>query len=101
MPLSPAREVLIYRASKEQDHDDGCSDPHRAVEIGIPFEHVEEVETWVDGGFAAAEYFGCVDVEGLGVEGEGPEVVFSAGGGGGSGAGKEGRVGGSIFGGAA
>jgi hypothetical protein len=35
----------------------------------------------VDGGGAAAEDFGCVDVEGLRVEGEGPEVVFSGGGG--------------------
>jgi hypothetical protein len=45
----------------------------------------------VQGCAAAAQDFGGVDVEGLGVEGEGPEVVFAAVGAGGGGRGEEAR----------
>ena len=79
MLFAAVRQVLVDRAGQEQDHDDGRGDPDGAVEIGVSFEHVEEVLPRVDGGGAAAEDFVRVDVEGLRVEGEGPEVVFSAG----------------------
>lgn len=86
-----AREVLINRAREEQDHNDRRGDPYRPVEIGVSFEHVEEVLPRVDGRGAAAQDFGGVDVEGLRVEGERPEVVFAAAGGrGGRWAGEEG-----------
>jgi hypothetical protein len=71
---------LVDRSSKKQYNDDCCRDPHWAVKVGVSFQHVEEVGAWVDGGGAAAEDFGGVDVEGLRVEGEGPEVVFAGGG---------------------
>jgi hypothetical protein len=71
------REVLVDRPRQEEDNDDGCRDPHGPVEIGVAFEYVEEVGARVDGRGAAAEHFIGVDVEGLRVEGEGPEVVFA------------------------
>lgn len=88
------RKVLAYRARQEEDDDDGRGDPDGAVQVRVAVQHVEEVGARVQGGGAAAEDLCCVDVEGLGVEGEGPEVVFSVGGavvcGGGCGAWEEG-----------
>jgi len=102
MLLSPRREVLIDGPREEKDDDNGCSDPHGAVEVGIAFKHVEEVGAGVDGRCAAAEHFGRVDVEGLRIKGEAPEVVFAGGRGGGRcGAGEEGGSVGLDFGGAA
>lgn len=83
MRLALAREILIYGSGEEEDDDDGGRDPDGAVEVGIALEHVEEVGARVDGCGAPAENFIGVDVEGLRVEGERPEVVLAGGGGGG------------------
>ncbi len=84
------RQVLINRAREEQDDDDGRSDPYGAVEVGVAFEHVEEVLARVNGCCAAAQDFVCVDVEGLCVEGEGPQEVLASAARGGCWAGEEG-----------
>ena len=68
MLLALLRQILINRSSQEENDNNRCGDPDRAVEIWVPLEHVEEVGAWVQGGGAAAQDFGGVDVEGLGVE---------------------------------
>lgn len=78
-------EVLVYCAGEEQYDYDGGGDPHGAVQVRVALEHVEEVGARVQRRGAAAQDFGGVDVEGLRVEGERPEVVFAGGGGGGGG----------------
>ena len=71
-----ASEVLADGAGDEEDEDDGGSDPEGAVEIRVSIEGVKEGRAWVESGEAAVENGGCVDVEELCVEGEGPEVAF-------------------------
>jgi hypothetical protein len=61
-------QILVNRTGEEEDDDNRSSDPHRAVEIGVPFEHVEEVGARVYGALAAAQDFCRIDVEGLGIE---------------------------------
>jgi hypothetical protein len=103
--LAFLRPVLVNRAGEEENHNHRRRDPYGPVEIWVPFEHVEEVGARVERCCAAAQDFGGVDVKGLRVEVEGPEVVFAAcgRGAGGRGAGEEGRGGGVglDFGGAA
>lgn len=70
------REVLADGTGDEEDEDDGGGDPEGAVEVGITFEGIEEGRARVEGGEAAGEHGGGIDVEELRVEGEGPEVAF-------------------------
>jgi hypothetical protein len=88
-PHALLRKVLINRACQEQDDNDGRRDPHGAVEIRVPLEDVEEVCARINGRCTAAEDFVCVDIKGLRVEGERPEVVFARCGRGCRGAGEE------------
>lgn len=76
---SRTREVATDRPCQEQDDHHGSRDPERAVQVGVPVQHVEEVAAREDGGPASAQDLGGVDVEELRVEGEGPEVVFRGG----------------------
>ena len=69
-------EVLADGAGEEEDEDDGGGDPEGAVEVRVAFEGVEKGGARVEGGGAAGEHGAGVDVEKLGVEGEGPEVAF-------------------------
>ena len=69
-------EVLADGAGDEEDEDDRGGDPEGAVEIRVAFEGVEERGARVEGGGAAGEHGGGVDVEELGVERKGPEVAF-------------------------
>ena len=73
-------QVLRYRSGEEEDDDDGGGDPEGPVEVGVAVQDVEEGrgvwEEGEEGGAAAAQHGGGVDVEELGVEGEGPEVAF-------------------------
>ena len=85
MALVAAGKVLRDGGGEEEDEDDGGSDPDGAVEVRVAVEDVEEVGAGEEGGAGAAEDFGGVDVEELGVEGEGPEEAFGRGGGGGGG----------------
>jgi hypothetical protein len=75
--LAVVRQVLIDGAREEQDDDDGGGDPHGAVQVRVALEHVEEVGSRVDGRRAAAQDLGCVDVEGLRVEGQRPQEVLA------------------------
>jgi cytochrome b len=70
-------KVLTYSACEEQDHYHCGRNPYGAVQVGVAFQHIEEVLAWVYSGDAAADNFVGVDIKGLLVEGEGPEVVFS------------------------
>lgn len=83
------REVLVNRAGQKQDDNHRRGDPHGPIQVGVAFEHVEEVLARVDCRGAAAQDFGGVDVEGLCVEGQRPQVVFAAAGGGRGGARQE------------
>ena len=76
MLLAFAGEILADGAGDEEDEADGGGDPEGPVEVRVPVEDVEEVGARVEGSAAAAEDFGGVDVEELGVEGEGPEEAF-------------------------
>ena len=76
MLLASAGEVLADGAGDEEDEADGGGDPKGPVEVRVAVEDVEEVGPRVEGGTAAAEDFGGVDIEELGVEGEGPEEAF-------------------------
>ena len=78
MLLALLRQVLVNRAGQKQNHYHGCRDPHEAVQIRVPFEHVEEVGARIDGRGAAAQHLSGVDIEGLRVEGERPQQVFAA-----------------------
>lgn len=69
-------EVLADGAGDEEDEDDGGGDPEGAVEVRVAFEGVEEGGARVEGCEAAGEDGGGVDVEELGVEGEGPEEAL-------------------------
>jgi len=93
LPEADYGDILGDGAAEEEDEDDGGGDPEGAVEIRVPVEDVEEVCAGVEGDAAAAEDFGGVDVEELGVEGDGPEVAFGGDGGGGGGAEGVGAVG--------
>lgn len=42
MFLAFCREFVADRARKEEDHDDGCGDPDRAVEVRGAIEGVEK-----------------------------------------------------------
>jgi hypothetical protein len=81
MLLARARKVLTYRARQEKDDDDGGRDPERPVEVRVALEDVEEVLARVQGGAAAGENLGSVDVEELLVEGDAPEEALGGGGG--------------------
>ena len=70
------RQVLAYSPRDEQDKAHSCSDPERAIEIGVPVQDVEEGRAGVETAFAAVQDVGGVDIEVLGVEGEGPEEAF-------------------------
>ena len=73
--LMPAqRQTPTHRARQKQNHHDRRRDPERAVEIRIPFEHVQKVGSWKYGGAAALEDLVGVDIEELRVERDGPEV---------------------------
>lgn len=71
-------QVLADGAGEEEDEDDGGGDPEGPVEVRVAVEDVEEgsVGEGQEGGEAAVQDGGGVDVEELGVEGEGPEVAF-------------------------
>ena len=85
-------KVLVNRACQEKYDNDCCGDPNRAVEIRVPFKHIEEVGARVDCCDTSAQTLSSIDIEGLRVEGERPEEVFArAGGGGGCGLREEGR----------
>ena len=75
--LALVREVLIDCPRQKQYDNHSSSDPHRAVEIWVSFQDIEEVGAGIDGGGAAPQDFGRVDVEGLCVEGECPEETFA------------------------
>ena len=76
MLFAPVGEVLADGAGDEKDEDDGGGDPEGPVEVWVAFEGVEEGRARVEGRGAAVEYGAGVDVEELGVEGEGPQVAF-------------------------
>lgn len=73
-------EILADGAGEEEDDDDSGGDPEGAVEVRIAVQDVEEGwgvgKEGKEGEAAAGEDGGGVDVEELGVEGEGPQVVF-------------------------
>lgn len=73
-----AGQVLIDCARQEEDDYNRRSDPHRPIQVRVAFEDVEEVLTWIDGCSAAAQDFVGVDIKGLRVKGESPEIVFTA-----------------------
>ena len=74
-------EVLADCPCEEEDEDDGCSDPEGAVEIRVAVQDVQKGAAGEEGGEAAVEDGSGVDVEELGVEGEGPKEAFGGGGG--------------------
>ena len=81
MFLASTREVLADRARQEEDDNYGGCDPERPVEVRVALEDVEEVLAWVEGGAAAGEDLGGVDVEELLVEGNAPEEALGGRGG--------------------
>lgn len=85
-------QVLRDCAGEEEDDDDGGRDPKGPVQVRVAVQDVEEVCVGPDGGAAAAQDFVGVDVEELGVEGDGPEVVLAVCLRGPAGGGQEGRV---------
>ena len=74
--LAGVRELPVDGAREEQDHDDGGGDPERPVQVWVAFEGVEEVGARVQRCPASLDHFGCVHVEVLCVEADGPEVAF-------------------------
>lgn len=78
MLLSGALQVLTYRACHEQYDHHSRSDPERAVEVRVAFEHVEEVLAREEGAAASVQDLVGVDVEELLVEAYAPEVAFGA-----------------------
>ena len=69
MSLSLLRQIRADRPSQEQYHDHRGRDPERSVEIRIALQDIEEVLAREEGGAAAVEDLGGVDVEELLVEG--------------------------------
>lgn len=67
--LSLLRQIRADRPSQEQYHDHRGRDPERSVEVRIALQDIEEVLAWEEGGAAAVEDLGSVDVEELLVEG--------------------------------
>lgn len=70
--LAVVGQVLVDGAGEEKDDDDGGGDPHGPVQVRVALEHVKEVLARIYGGGAATQDLVGVNVEGLGVEGEGP-----------------------------
>lgn len=73
-------QVLRDGACDEKDEDNGGGEPEGAVEVRVAIKEIQEGRARIEGGFAAAENFGSVDVEELRVKGEGPEEAFGGGG---------------------
>lgn len=69
-------QILADGAAEEQDQDHRCRDPEGSVEVRVALEHVEEVGAGEERGPAAGQDGRCVDVEELGVEGDGPEEAL-------------------------
>lgn len=78
MLLALLRQILIYRAGEEEDDNDGCGDPHGAIQIRVSLEDIEEIGARINGCSAPAQHLCRVDIKGLCVKVEGPEIMFSS-----------------------
>lgn len=72
-------QVLADGTAKEEDEDDGGSDPKGPVQVGVALEDVEKVGARVQRGPAALQDGRRVDVKVLGVKGDCPEEALRAG----------------------